>query len=72
MSGRRDIPVRRGLRREDAALYVGFKPTKFDELVKDGRMPLPVRVDGCVVWDVKKLDAAFDDLSDDRNEWDDI
>lgn len=32
---------RRGLRREEAARYVGISPTKFDELVTDGRMPEP-------------------------------
>ena len=55
---------RRGLRREDAARYVGLSPTKFDALVADGRMPKAKRIDGCVVWDIRKLDAAFDDLPD--------
>jgi hypothetical protein len=36
--------------------------TKFDELVADGRMPKPKRVDGCVIWDRVQLDAAFTDL----------
>lgn len=56
---------RRGLRREDAAGYVGIGPSKFDMLVDDGRMPKPFRIDGCVVWDVRKLDMAFDALSED-------
>lgn len=55
---------RRGLRREEAALYVGVGTTKFDEMVGDGRMPKPVRIDGCVVYDVRALDLAFDALSD--------
>jgi predicted DNA-binding transcriptional regulator AlpA len=54
----------RGLRREAAADWVGMSPTKFDEMVKDGRMPKPKRVDGCVVWDRYRLDAAFEDLPD--------
>ena len=68
MDGR--LLTRRGLRREDAAAYVGLKLTKFDELVKDHRLPKPVRIDGCVIWDREKLDAAFDELSEPRNDWD--
>jgi hypothetical protein len=34
-------------------------------MVKDGRMPRPKRLDGRVVWDLRKLDAAFDALKDD-------
>ena len=56
---------RRGLSREEAANYIGISPTKFDKMVKDGRMPRPKRVDGRVVWDVRKLDAAFDALEED-------
>lgn len=55
---------RRGLRREDAAAYVGVSPTKFDALVEDGRMPKPFRIDGCVLWDIRRLDLAFDALSE--------
>lgn len=55
---------RRGLCHEEAARYVGLGTTKFDELVKDGRMPRPVRIDGRLVWDIRRLDAAFDALSD--------
>jgi predicted DNA-binding transcriptional regulator AlpA len=54
----------RGLRREEAARYVGVSPTKFDQLVADGRMPVPVRIDGCVVWDRHEMDLAFDALRD--------
>lgn len=59
----RPIP-RRGLSREEAAMYVGIGATKFDELVDDGRMPKPKRVDGRKVWDVRKLDMAFEALPD--------
>jgi predicted DNA-binding transcriptional regulator AlpA len=53
----------RGLRRDAAAGYVGISPTKFDELVADGRMPKPFTVDSCVIWDRWALDRAIDELS---------
>ncbi len=46
----------RGLSRVQAAEYVGVGVTKFDELVGDGRMPRPKRIDGRTVWDRTKLD----------------
>jgi excisionase family DNA binding protein len=58
----------RGLSREEAARYVGVGLTKFEEMVKDGRMPRPKRIDGRVVWDRLKLEAAFSDLPDDRQD----
>lgn len=54
----------RGMNREEAARYIGISTTKFDELVKDGRMPKGKRIDGRVVWDRYKLDASFTDLPD--------
>lgn len=54
----------RGMCREEAARYVGVGTTKFDEMVKDGRMPKPKRVDGRTVWDRIALDAHFTDLPD--------
>jgi hypothetical protein len=53
---------RRGLSRLEAALYVGVSPSKFDELVADGRMPLPLKIDARKVWDIRLLDVAFDAL----------
>ncbi len=55
----------RGMSRELAARYIGIGTTKFDEMVKDGRMPKPKRVDGRTIWDRFALDAAFSDLPDD-------
>jgi len=55
----------RGLDRDESARYVGVSPTKFDQLVKDGRMPKAKRVDGRVLWDRLRLDAAFTDLPED-------
>jgi len=52
----------RGMNRTEAARYIGVGATKFDELVEDGRMPKPKRIDGRVVWDRIALDAAFSDL----------
>lgn len=56
----------RGLSREEAARYVGVGLTKFDEMVADGRMPRPKRVDGRVIWDRLKIEAAFTDLPEER------
>ena len=62
----------RGLRREDAAFYIGVSPATFDEMVKDGRMPQPKRVGKRTIWDRRQLDASFEDLPDrnDDNDWD--
>lgn len=50
------------MNREEAARYIGVGTTKFDDLVKDGRMPTGKRIDGRVVWDRYQLDASFTDL----------
>jgi len=63
----------RGLSRVQAAEYIGVGVTKFDEMVGDGRMPRPKRIDGRNVWDRIKLDEAFAALEDEagqKNEWD--
>lgn len=56
----------RGMNREVAAEYVGVGTTKFDEMVADGRMPRPKRVDGRVIWDRLKIEAAFTDLPEEK------
>ncbi len=56
----------RGMSRDEAARYVGVSITKFEEMVADGRMPRPKRIDGRVVWDRLRLEAAFTDLSEDK------
>jgi excisionase family DNA binding protein len=68
---------RRGLSRVEAAIYLGISPSKFDELVRDGRMPAPKRIDGRKVWDIQNLDVAFDALPSDNETsgvcaWDDF
>jgi hypothetical protein len=39
-------------------------PSLFDQLVGDGRMPRPKRINARTVWDRLKLDAAFAALPD--------
>jgi predicted DNA-binding transcriptional regulator AlpA len=56
----------RGMSRDEAARYVGVGITKFDEMVADGRMPRPKRVDGRVIWDRLKIEAAFTDLPEEK------
>ena len=65
-----------GLSRVQAAAYVGVSPTKYDQMVADGRMPKPKRIDGRNVHDRQRIDEAFaalpsDDTPDD-NPWDEV
>ena len=53
---------------ERAANYVGFGPTKFKELIADGKMPQAIDIDGSPRWDRFELDAAVDDLKDRRRD----
>jgi predicted DNA-binding transcriptional regulator AlpA len=64
----------RGPHRESAARYIGISPSKFDELVKDGRMPKPREIDRRKVWDRLAVDAAFEDLPSEaeENAWDQL
>lgn len=67
----------RGLSRPVAAAYIDVSPTKFDEMVEDGRMPKPKRVDARKIWDRHQLDQAFSALpsdggADEANPWDDV
>ena len=62
--------------RDAAAAYVNVSPTKFDEMVRDGRMPRPKRLGGRrKAWDVRALDTAVDgleDCDDDNDTWDNV
>jgi predicted DNA-binding transcriptional regulator AlpA len=71
LSDVRPVP-RRGLSRTEAAVYIGIGTTKFDEMVADGRMPKPFRIDGRVLWDIYDLDPAIDKLKEPIavNPWD--
>jgi hypothetical protein len=61
LSQMRPVP-RRGLSRDEAAIYLGISPSKFDQLRKDGRIGPPRLIDGRKVWDIRDLDDAFDNL----------
>jgi predicted DNA-binding transcriptional regulator AlpA len=54
--------TRRGLRLEEAAAYIGIGRSLFSQMVDDGRMPRPRRINARLVWDMRELDIAFDDL----------
>ena len=67
----------RCLRRPAAAEYVGVGVTLFDTMVRDGRMPRPIRVNACAVWDRLQLDEAITLLRDEaenstRDTWADF
>lgn len=61
------LPTARGLNRVSAAAYVGVSTTLFDQMIADGRMPKPKRVNARTIWDVRKLDLAFDALPGDED-----
>lgn len=70
---RTDLPDwPRGLSRDASAAYVGVGTTLFDELVADGRLPKPGKINSRILWDRRQLDAALDDLfqSSNENAWD--
>jgi hypothetical protein len=73
LSDLRPVP-RRGLSHEEAAMYIGVSVGKFGQMVADGRMPMPIQVDGRKIWDVRKLDLAFDALvgDDSPNTWEGV
>jgi predicted DNA-binding transcriptional regulator AlpA len=68
------------IKREAAAAYISVSPTTFDQMVKDGLMPVPKRLTGRrLAWDVRELDASVDQLpveagagSEVDETWDDI
>lgn len=62
LSNQCPLPFRRGLNREQAAAYVGVGTTLFDELVADGRMPKPIRINARTIWDRVALDACLETL----------
>jgi len=71
LSETRPVP-RRGLSREESAMYIGVSPSLFDKMVADRRMPGPKLVNSRTIWDRWALDLAFESLPDrdDRNPWD--
>lgn len=75
-------PVRReawprGLRRNDAADYVGISPTLFDTWVSAGKLPKSARIGGIVLWDRFALDNCMEAIfyaeeDADLSIWDDV
>jgi len=56
-------------------MYIGVSAGKFDEMVADGRMPPPVRIDSRKIWDIRAIDLAFDALpreNEKPNSWDGV
>lgn len=68
MADREDVLPRslapRGLSRVQSSAYIGVSPSLFDEMVKDGRMPIPMRINARTVWDRMRLNETFAALSD--------
>ena len=62
------------LPRVPAAKYCGTGTSKFDEMVRDGRMPKPMKIDSLSLWDRHRIDAAIDEMSGDDgpNPWDEV
>lgn len=72
LSAIRPVP-RRGLSRDESAMYIGIGTGLFDQLVSEGKMPKPIKIASRLVWDIRALDTAFDDLKDEPTgtSWDD-
>lgn len=62
-SGPLVVQPRRGMSRIEAATYIGVSPSLFDDMVADGRMPRAISINARRVWDLRKLDEAFDVLA---------
>jgi predicted DNA-binding transcriptional regulator AlpA len=52
MGNRAAMQPRRGVDRDEAAIYVGVTLATFDQMVSDGRLPKPTEFDGnlCGTW----------------------
>ena len=68
------MPEPIGIARPVASLYVGVSPGQFDTMVKEGRMPKPMREGKRKIWYTVELAAALVDLptEDEANEWDEV
>jgi hypothetical protein len=56
-----------GLRREEAAAYIGVSPSLFDAMVGDGRMPKAKTINARKVWDRRSIELAFSALPGEEN-----
>lgn len=67
----------RGLRRVEAAAYIGVSPSMFDWMIAERMMPKPKRVGGRVIWDRLMLDEYFtaipsEDDKPKKSIWDEV
>jgi hypothetical protein len=53
---------RRGLSREEAAMYLGISGSTFDDMRASGQIESPRLIKGRKLWDIRELDKAFDAL----------
>lgn len=53
---------RRGLSREEAAMYLGVGGNTFDEMRARGQIEPPRLIKGRKLWDIRDLDMAFEAL----------
>jgi predicted DNA-binding transcriptional regulator AlpA len=61
----RDLSLPRfALRRDEAAASLGVSAAKFDEWVKDRRMPKGRKIDGVVLWNMQEIREAWEGLRD--------
>lgn len=64
------------VRREVAAAMLSISPSEFDLWVKRGTMPRPKKVGKMSLWDMKKIEAAYellmDGLSAEGDQWDQV
>jgi predicted DNA-binding transcriptional regulator AlpA len=58
----------RAFRAARAAAYLAMGKSKFLELVDEGRLPQPVRIDGITTWDRLELDAAYERMKQEETE----
>lgn len=83
MTRRNSLPstlAPRGLRRDEAAAYLGLSPPAFDKMVRAGTMPAPKVMKPSTVetWDRLALDRAYAALPDTTGAaevgepWDDV
>lgn len=54
---------RRGLSRDEAAMYCGVSVGTFNDLLSQGKMPGPWRIGARKVWDIRAIDLALDSLA---------
>ena len=55
----------RGMNRVKSAAYFDVGVGLFDEMVSDGRVSKPKKINSRLVWDRRKLDEDFDALPED-------